>query len=175
MWTLKRTSLPLLLLLLGVLACALPQITVSDPSANATAVAQTVDFIMMITQNAAQPIDLIASETPTEVPTLTATWTPEPTFTPTQTATLPPTLTFTPTSTPTRLLGSVPVLPPPPSPPPTNTATPSPGFDASFDGADSCNGWYVDILVRNTGSLTFKSVSLTVKDNATAVVRSAMT
>src|SRR5512140_3262631 len=101
MLTLKRTSLPLLLLLLGVLACALPQITVNDPSANATAVAQTVDFTMMTTQTAAQPIDLIASETPTEVPTLTATWTPEPTFTPTQTATLPPTLTVTPTFTPT--------------------------------------------------------------------------
>src|SRR5512143_1906775 len=98
MATLKRTSLPLLiLLLLGVFACVMPEVTIADPSANATSVAQTVDFILMMTQNAAQPVDVTSSDTPTLVPTLTATWTPEPTFT------LPPTLPFPPTFTPTFL------------------------------------------------------------------------
>jgi hypothetical protein len=248
MATLKRTSLPLLLLLLGVLGCVLPQVSVTDPSANATSVAETVDFIMMMTRNAAQPVDVISSDTPTALPTLTVTWTAEPTFTLPPTLTQTPTSTFTPTFTPTflptatsilpmvsvsvptncrvgpgkvytmvgallagrtvpvygrtpdgaywyirnpdvpndfcwiwgeyatvtGLTSGVPIFTPPPSPTPTNTATPSPGFTASYDGLDSCNGWYVDILLKNTGSLTFKSISITVKDNATDVVVTAM-
>ena len=242
MAALKRTSLPLLILLLGVLACALPEISVTDPSANGTSVAQTVDFIMMMTQNAAQPVDSISSDTPTPFPTLTATWTPEPTFTLTPTLTATPTFTptFLPTATAiapmisvsvptncrvgpgrvytmvgallvgqtvpvyartadgaywyirnpdsptefcwvwgeyatvTGLAGALPVFTPPPSPTPTNTATPSPAFTASYNGLDSCSGWYVDILIKNTGSLTFNSISLTVKDNATDVVVSSM-
>ena len=250
MATLKRTSLPLLILLLGVFACAMPEVTISDPSANATSVAQTVDFIMMMTQNAAQPVDVTASDTPTTLPNLTATWTPEATFTlpPTLTQTPTFTATFTPTFTPTFLPTStaygpmisvsvptncrvgpgkvytqvgallvgqtvpvygrtadgtywyirnpdapnsfcwvwgyyatvtglsagVPVYTPPPSPTPSNTPTPSPAFTATFDAVDSCSGWFVDILLKNTGSLTFKSMSLSVKDNATDVVVSVM-
>ena len=238
MATLKRTSLPLLLLLLGVFACALPEITVTDPSANGTSVAQTIDFIIMMTQNAAeQNVDVVSSDTPTALPSLTATWTAEPTFT------LPPTLTLTPTFTPTFLPSPTPIAPmisvsvptncrvgpgkvyrqvgallvgqtvqvyartadssywyirnpdsptdfcwvwgeyatvtglvsplpvftPPPTPTATNTATPSPAFEASFEGEDSCSGWWVDFLVKNTGSMTFKSISLTVRDTATDI------
>lgn len=247
MTTFKRTSLPLLFVLLGVFACALPEFTVTDPNANATAVAQTVDFIMMMTQNAAEEdVGDVSSETPTAVPTyptLTSTWTPEPTFT------LPPTLTLTPTLSPTpvpsatslmtmisvsvptncrvgpgkiyQMVGALlvgetvqvyartadnsywyirnpdapsdfcwvwgeyatltgamvglPIFTPPPTPTPTNTATPSPAFQASYDNEDSCSGWWVDLLVKNTGSMTFKSINLTVRDTVTDITVSGIT
>lgn len=247
--TFKRTSLPLLLLpllllFLGVFACALPEISISDPSANGTSVAQTIDFIIMMTQNAAgQDVEILSSDTPAALPTLTATWTGEPTFT------LPPTLTETPTLTPTflpsatplapmisvsvptncrvgpgkvyervgallvgqtvqvygrtadstywyirnpdaqgqfcwvwgeyatvtGLSGPLPVFTPPPTPTPTNTPTPSPAFEASFDGEDYCSGWWVDFLIKNTGSMTFRSISLTVKDTVTDITVAQIT
>ncbi len=251
MAALKRTSLPLLLfLLLGVFACAIPEFTVSDTNPNGTAVAQTVDFIMMMTQNAAgQSLDLVASETPTVIPTMTATWTAEPTFTLTPSLTPTPTLTSTATLSPTPILSATPLMPmisvsvptncrlgpgkiydmvgalmvgetaqvyartadnsywyvrnpddpsgfcwlwgeyatlsglmtglpvftPPPSPTPTNTSTPSPGFDASFDAEDSCSGWWIDFLVKNTGSMTFKSINISVRDTVTDITVAAMT
>ncbi len=250
MATFKRTSLPLLFLLLGVFACAIPEFATPDPNANATAVAQTIDFIMMMTQNAAgEDVVDVSSETPTVIPTMTATWTGEPTFTLPPTLTPTPTLTFTPTLSPTPLPSATPLLPmisvsvptncrvgpgkiydlagallvgetaqvyartadgtywyirnpddptrfcwvwgeyatisglaaglpvftPPPSPTATNTPTPSPAFDASFDGQDSCSGWWMDFLVKNTGSMTFKSINVTVRDTVTDITVSVIT
>jgi hypothetical protein len=51
------------------------------------------------------------------------------------------------------------------TPPPTPTASPS--FAASYEGRDTCNGWWVDIILENTGTITFQSVSVTVKDTVT--------
>jgi hypothetical protein len=64
----------------------------------------------------------------------------------------------------------LPVYTPPPTPTPTFTATPAPNFDLSFAALGSCSGWWVDLDLKNTGSLTFKSVSLTVRDTVTSSV-----
>ncbi|MBI5822437.1 MAG: hypothetical protein HZB18_00260 [Chloroflexi bacterium] len=60
-------------------------------------------------------------------------------------------------------LGNVAVLTPPPSP------TPVPGFDVSYDGLDSCVGWWVEVKLKNTGLVAFKSMSISVKDTVTDV------
>ena len=234
----KRTSLPLLLVLLGAFACAMPQVAVTDPGAAGTSVAQTVDAILILTRNAAGDVAEVFSETPTPLPTLTASATPEPTFTPsptlTPTATPSPTpsLTATPltplisVSVPTNcrigpgkdyemvgallvgetaqvygrtaqgtywyirnpdspggfcwvwgeyatlsgLSAALPVYTPPPTPTPPDTATPAPAFEASYAAMDYCTAWWVDVRLENTGSLTFRSVSMTVRDTATDVV-----
>jgi hypothetical protein len=57
----------------------------------------------------------------------------------------------------------LPVFTPPPTP------TPVPTFDAFYDGLESCGGWWVDIELANTGGLTFRSISLTVRDTVTDV------
>ena len=59
------------------------------------------------------------------------------------------------------LTGNFAVLPmftPPPTP------TPEPAFDLSYNGKDTCSGWWVDLEVENTGGITFRSISITVKD-----------
>jgi len=57
---------------------------------------------------------------------------------------------------------ALPVFTPPP------TATPAPGFNASYSGPDNClTEWWVDIELENTGSLVFRSISLTVFDTVT--------
>jgi len=64
------------------------------------------------------------------------------------------------------LTGNFVVLPmftPPPTP------TPMPAFEASYSGLDTCVGWWVDIQLTNTGGLSFRSVSLTVRDTVTDV------
>lgn len=57
------------------------------------------------------------------------------------------------------------VMTPPPVP------TPSPAFDVSYDGLESCTsrGWWVDIELENIGGLTFRSMTLTVRDLDTDV------
>ncbi len=71
-------------------------------------------------------------------------------------------------ATVTGLISTVPIFTPPPSPTPTYTATPRPSFDATFSDLETCGGyWWLDIDLHNTGTLTFKSVSLTVKDSVT--------
>lgn len=60
-------------------------------------------------------------------------------------------------------LGNVPVFTPPPSP------TAAPSFDVSYAGVDSCVGWWIDFNLKNTSSVTFKSVGITVKDTVTGV------
>lgn len=59
------------------------------------------------------------------------------------------------------LTGNYTVLPmftPPPTP------TPSPAFEISYNGKDTCTGWWVDLALENTGGITFRSMSITVKD-----------
>jgi len=63
----------------------------------------------------------------------------------------------------------LPVYTPPPTP------TPSAAFQASFDGIDTCVGWWVEIELKNTGGITFRSMSLTIRDTVTDVVLSQTT
>lgn len=63
----------------------------------------------------------------------------------------------------------LPVFTPPPTP------TPMPDFKADYDGLESCNGWWADIDVTNTGGVTFESISMTVRDTDTDVVVSMST
>lgn len=53
------------------------------------------------------------------------------------------------------------------TPPPT--PTPMPNFEASYGGKETCVGWWVDIDLRNTGGIQFRSVALTVRDLDTDV------
>lgn len=59
---------------------------------------------------------------------------------------------------------ALPVYTPPPTP------TPMPDFESYYDGLESCNGWWPDIEVVNTGGITFESISLTVRDTDTDIV-----
>lgn len=52
----------------------------------------------------------------------------------------------------------LPIFTPPPTP------TPAPSFEMKFTGVDSCVGWWAEFKIKNTGSVTFKSYSLTIKD-----------
>jgi hypothetical protein len=56
----------------------------------------------------------------------------------------------------------LPVYTPPP--------TPTPNFDAFYDGKDTCVGWWMDIELENTGGISFESISLAVRDTATDIV-----
>jgi hypothetical protein len=73
-------------------------------------------------------------------------------------------------ATVTGITSALPVYTPLPSPTPTLTSTPSPGFDPSYVGLDFCSGWWVDIHLKNTGLVTFKSVSMMVKDTVMSTV-----
>jgi hypothetical protein len=61
------------------------------------------------------------------------------------------------------------------TPPPTPTPTPSPDFGAWYSGKDICSGWWVEIGLENTGGISFRSISLTVKDTVTDTVLSMET
>jgi hypothetical protein len=54
--------------------------------------------------------------------------------------------------------GSLPIYTPPPSP------TPAPGFDAGFNSLDTCTVWWAKIRLKNTGTIPFRSMALTVRD-----------
>jgi hypothetical protein len=58
----------------------------------------------------------------------------------------------------------LPVYTPPPTP------TPVPSFEASYNGIETCVGWWFDIKLTNTGGLTFRSISLAVRDLDTDTV-----
>jgi hypothetical protein len=70
----------------------------------------------------------------------------------------------------------LPVYTPPPTPTPTftpkptYTPTPSPDFEVSYNGLDSCTGWWVEFKLKNTGSIPFKSMGITVRDTVTDIV-----
>lgn len=250
MRTMKRTSLPLLLILLGILACAVPAVPIVDQNAAGTAVQETLSAIIKQTQDAGENIVDVSSDTPEPSPVATLTLTPIPptftstsTFTPvfTSTATITSTPTLIPTatrtSTPTvpmvsvsvatncRLgpgkiyqlvgglqagvwvrvyardpggnywyihnperpaqfcwiwgeyatvigsIGQLPVYTPPPTPTPTMTSTPAPAFNASYMGIEDCSGkWWADFKLRNTGSMAFRSITMTLWDTNTSVI-----
>ncbi|MBV6395276.1 MAG: hypothetical protein HFACDABA_00851 [Anaerolineales bacterium] len=52
----------------------------------------------------------------------------------------------------------LPVFTPAPSP------TPAPDFELSYAGIDSCVGWWAELRLKNTGPVTFRSYSLSIKD-----------
>lgn len=70
----------------------------------------------------------------------------------------------------------LPVYTPPPTPTPTFTPkptftlTPSPDFEASYSSLDTCVGWWVEIKLKNNGSIPFKSMGITIKDTVTDIV-----
>ena len=225
MKTVKRASLPLLLIFMGVFACAVPTVPQVDQNAVSTSVAATLAVILQMTKDAGSSVALDSSATPTLAPgqpTFTATITPNPT----STATIAPLIPMISVSVATNcregpgklydmvgallvgqtvqvyardpgsnywyirnpddprefcwvwgeyatlsgLTGTLPVYTPPPTPTPTYTATPSPGFDPSYGGLESCSGWWMHIGLHNTGTVTFKSVSITIKDTVTSTV-----
>lgn len=47
---------------------------------------------------------------------------------------------------------------------PPATPTPTPSFEVDFDQMDACIGWWVDFTIKNTGTITFKSISITLRD-----------
>jgi hypothetical protein len=61
-------------------------------------------------------------------------------------------------------IGALPVYTPPPTP------TPVPDFELSYSGKDTCAGWWVDLDLDNTGGVTFKSLTLSLRDTVTDVV-----
>ena len=63
-------------------------------------------------------------------------------------------------------LGNVGVLTPP------STPTPAPNFEVSYAGLDTCVGWWVELNLKNTGAITFKSMSISVRDTVTDVLLS---
>lgn len=65
----------------------------------------------------------------------------------------------------------LPIHTPPPTPTatatfiPTNTIPPPPTFNADYVGVDTCNGqWWVNIKLKNSSSVLFKSVYISIKD-----------
>jgi hypothetical protein len=71
----------------------------------------------------------------------------------------------------------LPVFTPPPTPTatltplPTITPTPSPDFKAEYVALDKCAAsWWGEIMLKNTGSIPFKSINISVNDKATDVV-----
>lgn len=61
----------------------------------------------------------------------------------------------------------LPVFTPPPTPTPTMTPTPVPDFNLEYAGLDSCSGWWIEIKLKNTGPLAFRSLRIEVKDTVT--------
>lgn len=74
----------------------------------------------------------------------------------------------------------VPVFTPPPTPTPTITPTstatslPQPDFDIDYAGKDSCAGWWVEVRVRNTSSISLRSVIFDVDDKTTSQNQTAL-
>jgi len=71
----------------------------------------------------------------------------------------------------------LPVFTPPPTPTPTFTPlptltpTPSPAFKADYAGLDTCNGsWWLEITLKNKGTVPLKSVNISVNDKFTGIV-----
>ncbi len=94
----KRTSLPLLLILLGVFACVIPGTPQVDQNAAGTAVQETLSAIIKQTEDAGQSIVDYSTDTPEPTLTSSATFTA---ILPTFTSTLTPTSTLPPTPFPT--------------------------------------------------------------------------
>jgi hypothetical protein len=59
---------------------------------------------------------------------------------------------------------ALPIYTPPPTP------TPVPAFEVIYDGLETCVGWWPDLKLVNTGGVSFRSVSITLRDTATDTV-----
>lgn len=68
----------------------------------------------------------------------------------------------------------LPVFTPPPTPTPTMTPTPVPDFTVRYAGLDSCSGWWVEVGLKNTGPLSFRSLKIEVLDKVTGVELAAL-
>jgi hypothetical protein len=65
----------------------------------------------------------------------------------------------------------LPIYTPPPTPTPTFTPTPSPSFKVSYSSLDTCApNWWIELKITNNGSISFKSVNISVKDKVTDVL-----
>jgi hypothetical protein len=71
----------------------------------------------------------------------------------------------------------LPVFTPPPTPTPTltplptSTPIPLPAFKSEYTNLDTCNGsWWVEIKLRNKGSIPLRSVNISIKDTVTGTV-----
>jgi hypothetical protein len=61
--------------------------------------------------------------------------------------------------------------PPTPTPVPTFTATPFAAFYPRYAGLDTCKDkWWIEIRLKNTGTLPLKSMSISVRDKVTGLV-----
>lgn len=76
---------------------------------------------------------------------------------------------------------NLPVFTPPPTPTPTFTPTftitptPSPNFTLTYEGLDTCSGWWLEVRVKNTGSLAFRSMEFIIKDTVTGIRQTELT
>lgn len=232
MRAIHRSALLVLILFLGIVACALPGVNRLDPNTGGTSIAQTLVAIIEATQSAA------FSPTPPGTFTATVTFTNGlPTRTPTETVIASSLFSPTPflvqisVSVPTNcrngpgiaylqvgalpvgktvrvyardptgkfwyiqnpyrpnefcwvsgvyatvtgLTSILPIYTPPPTPTATFTPIPLPDFDASYSGKVTCNGWWPEIKLRNTGTVTFKSVGIILMDTVTSTTASNIT
>jgi hypothetical protein len=48
-------------------------------------------------------------------------------------------------------------------------------FEAQYTSLDTCTGWWVELKLKNTGSVPFKSASIIVRDTVTDVTLSNLT
>lgn len=63
------------------------------------------------------------------------------------------------------------VFTPPPTPTATATSLPIPKFTAEYTSMDSCNGfWWVELKLKNTGGIPFKSLNILIRDKITDVI-----
>ncbi|MCZ2128083.1 MAG: hypothetical protein LC099_09965 [Anaerolineales bacterium] len=75
---------------------------------------------------------------------------------------------------------SLPIFTPPPTPTATNTptptATPKPQakFSAEYVGKDSCSGWWLEVRVKNTGTLPLRSMEFRVIDTTNDQKKTAL-
>ncbi len=64
----------------------------------------------------------------------------------------------------------LPVFTPPPTPTPTFTPTVTitptlqPNFTLAYQGSDFCSGWWMEVRVRNSSSVTFRSMEFDIRD-----------
>ena len=126
MRTQQRTSLFICAVLVSVIACVVPNVTITDPISQATLQALTVDAAVRATQQAAGPGTAAPSPSasPTASEAASQTLTPVPSQTPTPTATATPIVIASPTSMVPMISVSV----------PTNCRV-GPGKDYGIDGA----------------------------------------
>lgn len=76
---------------------------------------------------------------------------------------------------------ALPVFTPPPTPTATNTPlptltpTPAPNFNFSYTSLDTCAGTWLEFKIKNTGSMTLRSIEVKLKDTVTNVTLSNLT